>query len=198
MRIAITGTSSGVGKCLSTLLKQDHTVIELTRDEYDLDYPWHINRLDYVDMLINCAGHDLGGKVPFIAHPQEHWLKVMNTNLLSPMRLCQLAIRNNPSVIIVNITSTNNDKFWPGDLVYSLSKKSLEEFGNMISQEHPEVTVKEVRLGLTKTNFNANRHKAQHKPIDDLYANEHLLPENVAANICEFIFSDETFTRIAP
>ena len=199
MRIAITGTSSGVGKCLSEILaEKGHTVIEITRDEYDLDYPWHINRLGFVDILINCAGHDLGGKVPFHEHTFVYWRNIMNTNLLSPMRLCQLAIRANPIVTIVNITSTNNDKFWPGDLAYSLSKKSLEEFGNMLFEEHPDITVKEVRLGLTKTNFNANRHKVNHKPIDDLYSNKHLLPEDVAAKICEFIFSNETFIRIAP
>ena len=198
MRIAITGTSSGVGKWLCTFLDKDHTVIKITRDDYDLNYPWHINWLCHVDILINCAGHDLGGKVPYAEHLQEHWLKIMNANLISPMSLCQLAIRKNPTVTIVNITSTNNDKFWPGDLVYSLSKKGLEEFGNMLTEEHPDVTVKEVRLGLTKTNFNTYRHSENHKPIDDLYANDHLLPEDVAAKICEFIFSDETFIRIAP
>jgi len=198
MEVAITGTSSGVGKCLSTLLKATHNVFELTRNACDLDYPDRIESLPFVDMLINCAGHDLGGKVPFSSHNTLDWQKIISANLVSPMTLSQLAIRKNSEVIIVNITSTNNDKFWPGDLVYSLSKKALEDFGNMLSQEHPNVTVKEVRLGLTKTNFNNNRHKPNHKSIDNLYDNQHLLPEDVAEEIYHFIFSADKFLRLAP
>ena len=39
MKIAITGTSTGIGKHLAELLKFDHDVIELPRSVFDLDYP---------------------------------------------------------------------------------------------------------------------------------------------------------------
>ena len=39
MKIAITGTSTGIGKHLAELLKFDHDVIGLPRSVFDLDYP---------------------------------------------------------------------------------------------------------------------------------------------------------------
>jgi len=196
--IAITGCSSGVGKELVKILKHEHQLIQLTRDIIDLDFPERIRSFGKVDMLINCAGHDVGGKVPFSEMHWSYWSRVLNTNLISAMRLSQLAIQENENVTVVNITSTNVEKFYPGDLAYSLSKKALQIFGDMLRYEHPSVTVKEVILGLTKTNFNANRHKEKHKPMDDLYAMEHLVPEEVASMIAEFIFSENKRIRIAP
>ena len=194
----MTGTTSGVGYHLSQILKQEHNVIELTRDFADLDYPYEITEFGKVDILINCAGHDVGGKVPFKDMQWNHWNRVINTNLVSAMRLSQLAIQANENVTVVNITSTNVDKFYPGDLVYSLSKKSLQIFSDMLRYEHPTVTVKEVILGLTKTNFNKNRHKESHKPIDDLYSMDHLSPDEVADVIARFIFSENELIRITP
>jgi len=196
--IAITGTSSGVGKELYNVLSKDYDVIGLTRNDINLDYPDRIKELGKVDVLVNCAGHDLGGKVKFTEHKFEHWHKIMNTNLISAMRLTQLVLEHNPKAKIVNITSTNNDHFYPGDLVYSLTKKALEEFGRMIQIEFPDSTIKEVRLGLTKTNFNQNRHRLKHKPIDNLYDLDHLKPNDVARQIADFIFDKDLFTRIAP
>jgi len=197
-RILITGTSSGVGKSLVNVLSEDNIVVGLTRSDFDLDYPDTVKDIGNFDILINCAGHDLGGKVKFTEHKYEYWSKIINANLISAMKLSQYAINQNKKVMIVNVTSTNNDHFYPGDLVYSLSKKSLEDFGRMLQVEHPDITVKEVRLGLTKTNFNQNRHKLKHKTIDDLYILDHLKPDDVARQIADFIFSKESFTRIAP
>lgn len=199
MKIAITGTSTGIGKHLAELLKFDHDVIELPRSVFDLDYPETITSINHVDVLINCAGHGMGGKVPFTEHEFEHWQKIMNTNLISAMRLCQTVLISNPQALIVNITSTNNDKFWPGDLVYSLSKKSLQIFGEMLQTEYPDADIREVRLGLTKTEFNHNRHKPGHRELDDLYeVNECLDPEEVAEEIHYFLYGTEKFVRIAP
>ena len=198
MIIAITGTTSGVGKHLVNELKVEHKIVEITREVFDLNFPETITSFGKVDVLINCAGHDLGGKVSFKEHDWDSCQKIINTNLISAIKLSQLAIQENEHVTIVNITSTNVDKFYPGDLVYSLSKKSLQTFSDMLRYEHPTVKVKEVILGLTKTNFNENRHKMNHKPIDDLYAMNHLLPEYVAKTIAKFVFDDSEVIRIAP
>ena len=68
----------------------------------------------------------------------------------------------------------------------------------MIQEEFPECLVKEVVLGLTKTNFNNNRHKVNHRPIDNLYEMPHLTPEYVAEKIYEFMLTEERTLRIAP
>jgi 3-hydroxy acid dehydrogenase / malonic semialdehyde reductase len=199
MKIAITGTSSGIGKHLAELLTIEHDVIELTRTVFDLDFPDTITDINFVDILINCAGHDLGGKVEFTEHAFARWSKILNTNLISAMALCQHALRHNPGVMIINITSTNNDRFYPGDLVYSLSKKSLEVFGHMLQEEYPFSDIREVRIGLTKTEFNKNRHKLNHKLMDTLYDdNCYLEPLDVAEKICMFMCGPDKFIRIQP
>ena len=168
---------------------------------WDMDTPIPCDIVpDSVSMLINVAGHDVGGKVDFANHLVEHWTRVINTNLIGAMALTQQTLQKNPSAVIVNITSTNVDQYWPNDLVYSLTKTSLSEFTKMLRIEYNnETQFREVRLGLTKTNFVKNRYAVEHAPVDDLYSKyNHLLPEKVAEKIVEFINSGKNFIRIAP
>lgn len=197
-RALITGTTSGIGSQIHKFVDWD--IVDLNRDTVDLDYPENIldAYIPYVDILINNAGHDQGGKVLFVDHEFEHWQRVINTNLISAMRITQLAIQKNPNLTLVNITSTNNDRYWGNDLAYSLSKIALEHFGKMLPIDHPNVVVKEARIGLTQTEFNNNRHKLNHKPIDNLYANPCLDPTIVASKIVDFINSKDNFIRIMP
>jgi NADP-dependent 3-hydroxy acid dehydrogenase YdfG len=198
MKALITGTSSGIGSHIHKFV--DWNITNLTRKTVDLDYPQSITeaQIPYADIVINNAGHDLGGKVLFADHKFDHWQRILNTNLVSAMRITQLALQKNPDLIVVNITSTNNDKYWGNDLVYSLSKVALEHFGKMLKIDYPDVIVKEVRLGLTKTEFNNNRYKENHKPVDDLYSVPCLDSVLVANKIVDFINSRENFIRIQP
>jgi short-subunit dehydrogenase len=192
MKIAITGTSSGVGLELKRILSQDHVVIGVERKEVDLDDIDQVLRYDvpYCDIFINCAGHDLGGKVPFLDHTDSHVVSILNANLISPVLLSQKALQKNINCKIVNITSTNIHRYWGNDLIYTLSKESLSRFGHLIKIDHPKVRYLEVILGLTKTNFNINRHKANHKEIDNLYENAHLTTEDAATKIVDVLFDD--------
>jgi len=189
MRITITGTASGVGLELVNRLQQ-HDVTALSREKLDLsDINAVVNyNLGPCDLLINCAATDVGGKIDFVNHEIHHVIDIMNTNLLSPVLLSKQALANNPNCKIVNITSTNNNRYYPNNLAYSLSKQSLANFGSMLKIEYPDVQYLEVRLGLTKTNFNNNRYRHNPKRFDDVYANKHLTVDQVADRILDVLF----------
>lgn len=190
MQIVITGSSSGVGHELCAQLK-NHSVVALSRQHIDLsdmtavlNYP-----LPKCDILINCAATGIDGKIDFVNHRTSSIITIMNTNLLSPMLLSQQALRHNRKCKIVNITSTNNNRYYGNDLAYSLSKQALADFGSMLRVEYPDVDLLEVRLGLTKTNFNNNRYRNDPKRYQDIYSNPHLTAESAAIQIADAILS---------
>ena len=115
---------------------------------------------------------------------------------MSPVLLAQQALKFNSQCKIVNITSTNNNRYWPNDLVYSLSKKALETFGEMLLVEYPQALYLEVRLGLTKTCFNTNRYREEQDRYQDIYSHhKHLNPADVACKIASVLF-DNTIKQI--
>jgi len=202
MRIFITGSSSGIGQSLYNLLKHDHTVIAPQRNELELSDSAQC--IDYihepVDILINCAGTGVGGKIEFVMHQPNNVLDILSVNLVAPMLLTQAALKHNSTCKIINITSTNNTRYYPNDLVYSLSKRALADFGDMLRTEYPDVPCLEVRVGLTQTNFNQNRYQQEPDRYVDIYNNNKCLTsEQVAVKIVEVLFDNSIkFIEISP
>ena len=190
MKILLTGGSSGLGQALYQQLQIDHNVTAPNRQELDLSDSGSV--INYVhtayDMLINCAGTGIGGKIDFINHCSNNIEDILQINLVSPVLLTQSILQKNPASKIVNITSTNNSRYWPNDLAYSLSKKSLEDFGNMLRVEYPDINLLNVRLGLTKTNFNQNRYAECSERFVDIYTNKHLKVTDVVNKIVAVLF----------
>jgi short-subunit dehydrogenase len=189
MKILLTGASSGVGKCLAQKLC-NHELTDLNRAELDLGCVEQV--LAYtpgcVDLLINCAGTGIGGKIDFVNHRDHMVAQILTVNLLAPVLLTQKVLRGNPQCRIVNITSTNNKRYYANDLAYSLSKLALGNFGNMLSVDYPDINLLEVRLGLTKTNFNTARYANDPDRFHDIYVNHHLTADQAAEKIHSVLF----------
>lgn len=201
MKILITGTGSGVGERLHVSLSQSNDIIALARNNLDLSNIAAISEftMPKIDMLINCAGTDIGGKIEFTKHNTNEVITIINTNLIAPMLLSQKALKLNTNCKIVNITSTNNIKYYPNNLTYSLTKKALETFTNMLRVEYPFINLLEIRLGLTKTNFNNNRYKGHEDRFNNIYSNSHLTVDEVVGKIEEVLFNNLIkFIEIAP
>lgn len=199
MKITITGTSSGVGQHLASILQDKHTVTCISRDECDLSKPIPNDLISYCDMLINCAGTGIGGKIDFVNHHPEDINEILHVNLLAPIELTRQALKKNEDCKIVNITSTNNNRYHPNDLAYSLSKRALAEFGNMLRVEYPDIRLLEIQLGLTETNFNDNRYKKEPDRYNDIYHNRHLTVNQVGDRILNVLFDDTIkFIEVSP
>ena len=201
MRILITGSSSGVGQGLLLALSSSHTIIGLSRSVLDLSVTEQVSNFNMpiIDMLINCAGTDIGGKIEFTKHNTKEVIDIINTNLIAPVILSQKALIKNHQCKIVNVSSTNNIQYYPNNLTYSLTKKSLESFTNMLQIEYPEINILEIRLGLTNTNFNGNRYKGHEERFTDVYSNPHLTVDEVVTRITTVLFNNTVkFIEIAP
>lgn len=95
-----------------------------------------------VDILVNNAGIAYNG--PFTAIPQDKWERLVQLNLLAPMRL---TARFLPEMIrrrsghLVNVSSSAGLVGTPGLAAYSASKWGLRGFGEAIANEVEELGV---------------------------------------------------------
>lgn len=203
MNVFLTGSASGLGRELfNQLVELGHTVTAPTRDQLDLSVPEQVvsYNMSPVDLLINCAGTGIGGKIDFCNHRPTDMITILNTNLIAPLLLCQAVLKLNRQCRIVNVTSTNCNRYWPGDLAYSLSKQSLADLGSMLRVEYPSLSYLEVRLGLTKTNFNRNRYVNETERFQDLYATNHYqTTKSVVDKIVNVLFDNSIrFIEVSP
>ena len=201
MKILLTGCSSGVGRALHYLLKDEHDVHCLTRTDLDLsNVDSVINyQVSVYDMVIHCAGTGTGGKLPFVNHRIDAVKDILTTNLLAPVLLTNKLLRQNLNCKVVCITSTNNKHYYANDLAYSLSKSSLNQFLKMLTIDYPQLNYLEIQLGLTKTEFNNNRYKNQVDRFVDIYQNPHLDVNYVAREIKQVLFNNNIkFIEISP
>lgn len=172
MRIAITGTTSGLGKALYDALSPHHEVISINRPEFDLSKTEDVNRIDLtnVDILINNAGHALGGGRNFKNHKQDQWIAILETNLKAPMLLTQKFINQNTCGKIVFITSQVVESALGGDTAYSASKAGVSFFAQCLRKEiSPEFSVLEIRSKRIRSNFPNNRKIHSTDVLDTFY-----------------------------
>jgi len=198
MNIFLTGGSNGIGKCLKDALSLNHQVNAPTRRELDLSVYPSLPLSDY-DVMILCAGSDLGGKKPFISMSDDHWQNTMQVNLLSNMKLIKdyIGTRHGTWGKIIVIGSTATDHVWPNMIPYTISKIGLEHFCRGLRQEiDPKIGISIVRPGLVKTNFNMARHMGavtQEESDQWYHSQPHLSPENFIS-VIEALLQDQQHT----
>tara|TARA_R110000868_G_scaffold404845_1_gene683486 strand:- start:38 stop:652 length:615 start_codon:yes stop_codon:yes gene_type:complete len=160
MKIAITGTTSGIGKALKDVLSFHHEIVCIDRSEFDLSTVENLSKIDLsgVDVLINNAGHANGGGRNFKNHKAEQWIDILDTNLKAPMFLTQTFINQNQSGKIIFITSQVVEMAMGGDVAYSASKAGISFFAQCLRKEvSPDFNIVEIRAKRIKTDFPKNR-----------------------------------------
>ena len=90
-----------------------------------------------VDMLVNCAGINVG--TPFLEVNPDQWDKIFAVNLKGTMEACQVFIesmlKNENGGSILNIGSVNSDKPLSRVFAYAASKAGVVNLTQNIAQE---------------------------------------------------------------
>ncbi|MBU0726933.1 MAG: SDR family oxidoreductase [Alphaproteobacteria bacterium] len=187
--ILITGAGSGIGRATAIALAgRGATVICAGRTEaslrdvaaacggkaavvtLDVTDPVSVSSLvdrlpaalRVIDVLINNAGHDAGGRQRFDQGRIEDWASIIDANVAGMMRVCHAIL---PGMVargegqVVNIGSVAAFRSYPGGSAYNTSKAAVHTFteGLRLDYRDSDIRITEVMPGLTRTNFAATR-----------------------------------------
>ena len=142
-----------------------------------------------IDLLVNNAGHDIGGRRPFHEGDAEQWAAIVETNVIGLMRLTHAVL---PQMIargggdIVNLGSISGITAYAKGAPYNASKFAVHGFSQALRLEHLEsgIRVLEILPGVVRTDFAETRWgdsetgQAFYESYDDC-----LLPEDIARTL---------------
>lgn len=199
--VVLTGAAGGMGRAITkALLESKRQVVLVDRDvgalkemasasgdavfpiELDITDPKSVDRLPQVipaqfapiDVLINNAGHDIGGRTRFNEGQADDWSNVIQTNLIGLMRVTRAMLpdmvrRNNGH--IVNISSINAVRIVPDMAAYSASKAGVHMFTETLRGELAETAIRvtEMQPGLTRTNIILSRYRGDRQKEQDYF-----------------------------
>lgn len=187
----VTGAAGGMGTAISTaLIEHGYRVVLADRDVNGLAtlaarlgpkaYPLRLDVTDDatvdrllelvpdafrpVDVLVNNAGHDVGGRQRFDVGSADDWAAIIQTNLLGLMRvtgsLLPDMVRRNTGDI-VNMGSISALRLVPDMAPYSASKAGIHMLTDIIRGELAAtgVRVTEIMPGLTRTGIIRSRYR---------------------------------------
>jgi 3-hydroxy acid dehydrogenase / malonic semialdehyde reductase len=117
-----------------------------------------------IEMLINNAGHDIGGRTRFDVGAMEDWAGIIETNLVGTLRVTRailpdMVARNRGDIVMMS--SINALRIIPDMAAYSTSKSAIHAFTETLRAELAEtgIRVTEINPGLTKTGIIRRRYR---------------------------------------
>lgn len=117
-----------------------------------------------VDVLVNNAGHDIGGRKRFDQGSADDWAAIVQTNLVGLMRVTRSIlpgmVRRNTGDI-VNMGSISALRLVPDMAPYSASKAGVHMLTDIIRGELADtgIRVTEILPGLTRTGIIRTRYR---------------------------------------
>lgn len=197
----LTGAAGGMGRAITkALLESGRRVVLVDRDanalqelavsagsatfpiQLDISDAKAVDRLPDsipahfkpIDVLINNAGHDIGGRTRFDVGSADDWSNIIQTNLIGLMRVTRAIlpdmVRRNAGHI-VNISSINAVRIVPDMAAYSTSKAGVHMFTETLRGELTETAIRvtELQPGLTKTNIILTRYRGDKQKEKDYF-----------------------------
>ena len=115
-----------------------------------------------IDILINNAGHDAGGRRRLDLGAVEGWAAIIDTNVTGMVRVTHAVA---PGMVarrrghIVNLGSIAGLRAYPGGAIYAASKFAVRGFGDALRMDYAEhgIRVSEVLPGTARTEFALRR-----------------------------------------
>jgi 3-hydroxy acid dehydrogenase/malonic semialdehyde reductase len=156
-----------------------------------------------IDVLVNNAGHDIGGRLRFDVGSMEDWASIIATNLIGTLRVTRAVL---PGMVerdrgdIVMMSSINALRIIPDMAAYSTSKSGLHAFTETLRGELAETAIRlvEINPGLTKTGIIRRRYRGDNA-MEQAYFDQFkmaLEPEDIARSIM-FAISQPAHVQVA-
>ena len=187
--VLVTGASSGIGEAICRLLVEKQyqvvgTARKIARLEKlgdELGESFHALELDVtnaqavknilsvlpdefqqIDILINNAGHDVGGRRAFEAGSAEQWCDIIETNVQGLIRVSHALVQGmleRGSGHIVNLGSIAGLKPYATGSAYVASKYAVHGLSETLRLEYANtgIRVTEIMPGLVRTGFAEQR-----------------------------------------
>jgi 3-hydroxy acid dehydrogenase / malonic semialdehyde reductase len=216
-RALVTGAGSGIGKAIASALVERGASVTLADLDGEAAqrlaealgpraFPLQLDVTDHarvdrlldlipasfrpIDILINNAGHDIGGRISFARGPADDWTNILEVNLLGMVRVTRAVT---PDMIernagdIVNMSSISALRIVPETVAYTTSKAGVRAFSDGLRADLAETAVRvtEILPGLTRTNIILKRHRGD-RSLEQAYfdqARMALEPEDVARSV---------------
>jgi NADP-dependent 3-hydroxy acid dehydrogenase YdfG len=140
-----------------------------------------------IDILINNAGHDVGGRQPFSDGDVEDWASIIDTNVTGLIRVSHAVI---PGMVarqrghVINLGSISGIGPAPECNVYTASKFAVHGLSRNLRLDFAGtgIRVTEIMPGTVRTEFGAARWDGDHERADEFYDSfaTVLVPEDIA------------------
>ena len=156
-----------------------------TKDQLNLRHHSEIELLDLsvYDVVINCAGFNVGTYQGFYKNPTANQIEQIDVNFIGPLMLAKNYSQSNPQGHFVYISSGSIDNPYLYNLINSTSKAALRFSMDILRKNLRDFTISEICPGKTKTNMlkqNYNGTKTDQDIEDEYDQNPHLTTDQVA------------------
>jgi len=214
--VLVSGASSGIGEAICRqLIEQKCRVVGAARNTSRLQqlaaelgdgfYPLVLDVTDSaavtgvqqalpqefqdIEVLVNNAGHDIGGRRLFEEGSADQWCDIIETNVQGTIRLTRALIEGmlaRGSGHIVNMGSITGIKPYATMAAYVSSKYAVHGFSETLRLDYAGrgIRVTEIMPGLVRTGF-ARQRLGDAQQAQEFYDNAEqcLLPEDVARTV---------------
>ena len=140
-----------------------------------------------IEVLVNCAGHDVGGRRRFDQGTLEDWASIIDTNVIGTIRVCHAVL---PGMLargrghVVNLGSVAGLRTYATGSIYNASKFAVRAFTDALRQDYKDTALRvtEILPGLVRTEFAKARHRGDETRAQAFYddAAETLDAEDIA------------------